>query len=116
MAREPLDRLYNGAAAQASAPPGLSMDIAGEDWDDLLTAVKTRLRLTVGDRPSKPGDLLQGPMGRVQASVLECVAALDQLHQAMKHEREQRLRLEIEVAEAQSALDDARAELIVAQA
>lgn len=116
MAREPQDLLRDAAALAFFAPPGLPTDIAGEDWDDLLTAVKARLRLTVADRPGRNGDFLPGPMGRVQANVLECVSALDQLHLAMKHERERRLRLESDVAEAQTALKDARAELIVAQA
>ena len=64
-----------------------SPNIALEDCGVLLAAVMARLRQTVG---AYPGAATQSPRdeeaGRVQASVLECVAALDQLHATLMHE------------------------------
>jgi hypothetical protein len=72
-------------------------DIAIEDWDDLLCAVKARLRRIVGEEfaamPERPG---QDIVGRVRASVLECVEALDQLHTAQQHETARRRWLELQ--------------------
>lgn len=63
--------------------------VAIADWDDLLGAVKARLRLLVGESAGAPAF---GPEPdaavRVQAGVLECVSALDQLHLTLLHERE----------------------------
>ncbi len=63
--------------------------VAIVDWDDLLGAVKARLRQLVGEPASAPV-LGQEPdaAARVQAGVLECVSALDQLHLTLVHERE----------------------------
>ncbi len=109
--------LVTTSGTPSGPTPTLSpMDIADDDWDDLLMAVKDRLRLTVGERPIRPGQVPNCPLVTIQASVLECVAALSQLQLGMKHARERRLRLEMEVAEAQAALRAARAELISAQA
>lgn len=67
------------------------LEIATADWDILFRAVEERLRLSVGERlaataRAQPRDAA----GRVQAIVLECVAALDKLHIALKQERHQR--------------------------
>ena len=76
-------------ADRASAPsrPALALrgpvdDISIEDWDSLLHAVKARLRLTVGESLTRQ---LNGAAAPVQASVLECVEALDQLHTTLSH-------------------------------
>jgi hypothetical protein len=67
----------------AVAPP----DIAIEDWDILMGAVKARLKRTVGESPvAAPQPRRDDEARCVQSSVLECVAALDQLHMAMTHE------------------------------
>jgi hypothetical protein len=104
------------AVGPMPVPTYAPMDIADDDWDDLLMAVKDRLRLTVGERPIRPGEVLKCPLATIQASVLECVAALGQLQLGMKHSRERRQRLEAELAQAQAALRDARGELISARA
>ena len=71
-----------------------SSDVAIEDWDILLGAVKARLKLTVGE---EPGPRVHDEVGRVRASVLECVAALDQLHTTMTHELDRLRRLESQI-------------------
>lgn len=74
----------------ALAPqPEPSSEVAIEDLDILLRAVKARLTLTVGDAP---GPRAHDDAARVRASVLECVAALDQLHTTMTHELARRRR------------------------
>jgi hypothetical protein len=50
-------------------------DISIDDWDTLLRAVKSRLRLT-GESLTQ----FNGAAAPMQASVQECVDALDQLH------------------------------------
>ena len=93
--------------------PSLPADVAIGDLDDLLCAVKAKLRLTVADRLAQIPELraLQAAAA-VQASVLECVAALDQLHLTLSHELARRQELEIEVAEAKAALAEARTQLL----
>jgi hypothetical protein len=66
--------------AVASATP--SADVAIDDWEDLLNAIKSRLRLAV-DGPLQ--QQFNGAAVHVQASVLECVAALDQLQATLAH-------------------------------
>lgn len=87
------------------------------DWGDVLLTVKTRLRQTVhaqlASTPDKPPNALSD---RVQASVLECVEALDQLHAAVKHERGRCRQLELNLFYAQTALAQARAQLVGTQA
>ena len=71
--------------------PSLPAAVAIGDWDDLLGAVKARLRLIVGEvraRTIEPP--VRDLVAWVQDSVLECVAALDQLHTTLAHELEQR--------------------------
>ncbi len=96
----------------------LSLDVAFGDWDELLNAVKARLRQTVGEwlevTPTAPGHIAAGQV--VRTSVLECVAALDQLHTTLTHELGRREQLELEVFDARTALEQARAELIGTQA
>ena len=62
--------------------PGPIGGVALDDWDSLLSAVKARLRLTVGDSLTQQ---FNGAAAPVQASVLECVDALDQLHVTLTH-------------------------------
>lgn len=62
--------------------PGPAGDVSIDDWDSLLNAVKARLRLTVGEPLTQH---LNGAAAPVQASVLECVEALDQLHTTLAH-------------------------------
>lgn len=75
------------------------------DWDELFHAVTSRLRLTVGEPlAATPEAQAHDAAGGIQIIVLECVAALDQLHAALTHERGRRAQLEREVFNAQSAL------------
>ena len=95
-----------------AAVPSLISDMPSDDWDDLLNAVKTRLRQTVGEQAAatlQPG--ARDAAGQVQNSVLECVLALDQLHTTLAHELGRRRQLERKVLDAQIALAQARAEL-----
>lgn len=87
-------------------------DIRLCDWNDLFSAVKARLRDTVGERVTVR-TLLTAPAraSQVQASVLECVAALDQLHATMLQELARSSELELQVFDAQIALASVRAEL-----
>lgn len=70
------------------------MDVA--DWDALYNAVETRLRHVVGEQlgmqPDVPEHAASLSASLVQAVVLDCVSALDQLHTALQQERRQRQR------------------------
>ena len=101
-----------------SAPlPSFPSDVAIKDWDELLSAVKTRLKLTAGELPVATPELeTHDTSSGVRASVLECVAALDQLQTTLTHELGRRHQLELEVFDAQSALAQACTELAGTQA
>ena len=108
------DRPTLPSSADLSGP---SSDVAMGDWDDLLSTVKSRLRLTVGALLAElPKDQVPDAAHRVQASVLECVNALDQLHLTLTHELDRRQRLEREVMDAQTVLAQARDQLSATQA
>jgi diguanylate cyclase len=97
--------------------PNLRTDVAVADLDDLLSAVKAKLRLTVADKLAQIPELRAvDAAATVQTSVLECVAALDQLHLTLSHELARRQQLELEVFETQTALAQARAQLAGTQA
>ena len=93
----------------------LPIDVAASDWDVLFNAVKDRLRLIVGERlplALEPRADLQ----RARIGVLECAAALDQLHTMLRQELALRDQLEVDVREARAALEQARTELLGTQA
>lgn len=94
------------------ARPAKSPDIRLCDWNDLFAAVKARLRALVGERVTVR-TVLSAPVraSQVQAGVLECVAALDQLHATLVQELARSGALELQLFDAQSALASARAEL-----
>jgi diguanylate cyclase len=99
------------------SPPSLPSDVAVGDLDDLLEAVKAKLRLSVDIQLAKPLEMrVLGPTDSVQTHVLECVDALDQLHLTLRHELARRQQLERELFEAQSELAQARAQLLGTQA
>ena len=110
-----LDSLAPLARPSSAAP---QRDIAVCDWnEESLSTVKSRLRLSVAERlAAAPGEQVAELASRVQASVLECMAALDELHATLKHEHRRRRQLEAEVSSAQKALVQARAELVGTQA
>lgn len=95
------------------ALPKLTSDVAIADWEDLLNAVKDRLRLTVGKwLVSTPEPLVHAKAGWIQASVLECVVALDQLQNTLTNELIRLRLLKLELDAANLALAQARAELV----
>ena len=72
--------------ASAAASP-LRSSVATGDWDDMFSAVTARLGLIVTAPPastsaSPPAD----EAIRIRLAVLECVAALEQLHATLKNE------------------------------
>ncbi len=95
-----------------SQRPSIAADIAIEDWDILMGAVKERLRVSVGERLAAiPETPLQDAADQVRASVLECVEALDQLQTTQRLELSRRQRLELDLFDARTALAQARIEL-----
>jgi diguanylate cyclase (GGDEF)-like protein len=101
---------------QSTRLHGNGVDVAAQDWDALLSAVKYRLTLTAGGVASATERLsLKGEV-RLQDTVLDCVIALDRLHLSLRHELERRQQLELDLFDAQSALAQARAELVGTQA
>jgi hypothetical protein len=94
-----------GADVQVDPSSGGRSDIDVGDWDELFRAVTTRLRVTVGEPLAATSDAWVLDMeGRIQVIVLECVAALEQLHTALTDERDRREQFEREVLNAQAAL------------
>lgn len=85
-----IDDIGIGAAvaplASTSLPRSRS-EVAIEDWDVLFNAVTARLRLIVAEQlvtTDEPKPAVG--LNRVRGNVLECAAALDQLHATLKEE------------------------------
>lgn len=77
----------HGQDHDVSLPPTADpIDI--KDWDILFAAVEERLRTTV-EKPDLAAVALTGHDGaaRIKAVVLDCVNALDKLHQALRQQR-----------------------------
>ena len=77
--------IHGDATAPASSVTDIMavpQDIALADWEDMLNAVKARLRMAVGAPLTQQ---FNGAAGPLRASVLECVDALDQLHATLAH-------------------------------
>lgn len=87
-------RVFASRSVTAASAPA---DVAIDDWDDLFDAVKARLRLVVSESRLGAG-------AGFQASVLECVGALDQLHTMLHVELGRRRRLELEAVVVPSAV------------
>jgi hypothetical protein len=109
MAGLPVD---SGAADDGWAA---SDDVLIGDWDTLFSAVKARLRQSVG-----LGGLLQ-PIPPdasiyIKGQVLQCLEALDQLQATMLHYIGRNRALEAQLSAAQSALARVRDELSRTQA
>lgn len=97
--------------------PHFSADLSVGDWDMLFDAVKDRIRSIVGEQPLLSYELPAHDIAlRVRASVLECVAALDQLHTMLMQERARRRQLQTEVCEVRVALAQTLSELVGTQA
>lgn len=98
---------------QRQALPSLPADVAIGDVDDLLDAVKLKLRLSVVARLAELPELrVLDVTASMQSRVLECVAALDQLHLSLRHELARRQQLELDLFETHTALAQARAHLV----
>lgn len=93
-----------GVAAQSLASP---------DWDSTLNAVKLRLNLTVGELSAQShGQSDHLKLSRFCMSVLECVDTLDALQARLDGEVDRNALLKLELLETQSALLQARKELM----
>lgn len=100
----------NGMAAAPARVRGPAADVAIDDLPDLLNAIKVRLRQTVGG-PAAPPPMGPATFSHIQASVLDCVAALEQLQTTLAHELGRCHRLDQEMRSTQAALAQARADL-----
>lgn len=104
-----MDRLVIGAEVDLCEEAG---DVALGDWNVLLSAVRERLRgIAAEHAPSPSGRQVQGPAAHFPAAVLDCAAALDQLHTTLMHEIGRRRRLELDFFDARMALQRVRHEL-----
>lgn len=88
----------------------LPASISIEDWNDLFSAVRTRLELAAGTLPAR-AQANDGVL-RVRTGMLECVEALGQLHDMLGQERERCHRLELEIFDLRTALALALSELV----
>lgn len=81
-------RLAQQPEAQAETP-ARPLEISAEDWDVLFRAVETRLASSVGEPAAAPiGSQAHDAAALVRSTVLECVAALHQLHMSLGLERD----------------------------
>ena len=104
------------ARAPCCSPSNASADVALVDWDDLFRAVKARLRLAVDDWIAATTEQqLHATAGHLRATVIECVAALDQLHLTLAHAG-RRHPIDREVFDALNALALARADMVATRA
>lgn len=104
------------AACPDAQPAQLVPPIPIEHWDALFGAVKERLTRVVGRQRMPPaGPEAADPVPSVRAAMLECVEALDQLHQLLGHERDGWQSLERSLLEARTTLAQVRSELVRAQ-
>ena len=90
----------------------LRADIAIEHWDALFDAVQARLGLAVGGKLAGTSDEPTPSSDSVQASVLECVKALGQLHALLKHGRSRRQQPEMQAVDARTAAAAALADRV----
>ena len=96
--------------ADAAQRADTATDVVMGDWDVMLSAVKLRLRSSAEPRPV-PEPHPQDTLDLLRTDVLQCVAALDQLHATVAHHIERGRALEGAVAAAQAALAEVRREL-----
>ena len=79
------------ASLPTAAAPDAALEIPTTDWDDLFHAVLDRLS-HAGRHTSMPlpGSAPNAVTSDIRATVLECVAALEQLHASLTQERKWR--------------------------
>lgn len=110
--QHPLTQVSPTVFAPFVQVPTLPAGVSMEDWVDLLGAIETRLTESVAGQLDGSHSLeLPAGSGRVQASVMECVAALRQLHVTLHTELALRHAMELQVFDAQTTLAQLRAEL-----
>ncbi len=107
----------HGSVLAFKSPPDPSRDAPAGDCGELLNAVKAKLRMAVSGKHATTTE----PEGRYverrdQAAILACMVALDELHAKLMNELDRRQQLEREIADAQNALMQTRAELVGTQA
>ncbi len=104
----PLSFARNGCVdpeAYAASRPVKASYITIDDWDALYHAVEARLTRTVGVRQASLPEPLRGDAaGRVQVIVLECVDAMERLHEELIRERTRSQQFEQQALVAQTAL------------
>lgn len=97
----------NGHAGNGHATPANSVDVSRDvavgDWNDLLEAVKTRMR--------QLGEAMRSHDADAPSGVLECATALDQLQDTLLHELGRHRRLELELFDTRMALAMSRSAL-----
>ena len=96
--------------ADAAQCADTATDVAIGDWDVMLAAVERRLRSSA-ECHAVPEPDPQDALDLMRTEVLQCVAALDQLHATASHHIERSRALEGAVAAAQAALAEVRREL-----
>lgn len=98
-------------------PPSAPGDVSMVDWHDLLNAVKTRLLMTAQEDFSESRNLRPAVvLDHVQTEMIDCVAALNQLHSTLTHELERHRNLKHDIEAAQAALVRKHSELVGTQA
>ena len=112
----PISMSSNASALPKVLAPGRATDVDSCDWDELFNAVKERLRAVSDGPASAPTQPGAAEFQHLQRVVGECIVALDQLHHSMANELGRRQHLELEVFDANTALAQARAELVGTQA
>ena len=109
--RSERDQAAAGAVGRAASDAGAPLNLSVQAWDDLFRAIQARLRRIGGERNTGTARLLRHDLGgSIQYAVLECAAALGQLHAALALEYE---RVRIPVASWVDAM--AKASLAVQQ-
>lgn len=103
---------FDGESNHRAATSSEASDLVFGDIDTLFHAVRERITLTTGDAFATQcvtnGD---DPAVRIRATVLECVAELDQLHATMTYEVGRRRLLERTVDDLQNVLAIVQADL-----
>lgn len=100
------------AAASKVSQSESPCPISSRDWDDLFKAVEERLRQSVTAQAAAAQGLNNPKETALHAIVLDCLEALDMLHNALMRERSQRHQLELDILNAQSRTAQAMALLV----
>ena len=110
----------DAAAAARSLPGGTPPPTEPDDWDALLGAVRSRLRLALGDWPaSAPAPLpldASDACDEARAIGYDCADALDQMHGTLVAQSKRCRQLELELADARASLREACTQLLGTQA